>query len=150
MAFCPVDASPTTCISGWLLMSVIIPSRSSGWSSTQKTRMRGGSFIYLAPSTVVHSLLLGEAENDAGAQTHVVLNTGGRVRELGADPIGLQRTHRKMPREGQIYAASDLQSEGIRTGLKSGSGRESAVQSKRDSDQCLAENIDPLLRLRGG
>ena len=60
--------------------------------------------------------VLREAENDASPDAQGVLDVGGAVGKLSANPVSLEGTNRKVPRQADIDTAAYLQGERVVVG----------------------------------
>ena len=80
-----------------------------------------------------------------GSEAEAVLDIGGAVGELRAEPVCFKRAYCKVPGKGEVHASARLQGEDIGIRLSGSGGRKGAVQAMRFSDQRLPEEADALL-----
>jgi hypothetical protein len=88
---------------------------------------------------------LREAKDDAGAEQEVVLDVGGGIGQLGAEPTRLNEPYGEMMGYREVGAATHLQGQRRCGCLRSLARREDAVHAVRFAHEDFAKKMDPLL-----
>ena len=89
--------------------------------------------------------MLRDAEDDAGADTKGILDVGGAVRKLGAEPLSLESSDREVARQTDINTATHMDGERIVVSQRSGRRGKVTVEAVGFSDQPLSEDGKALL-----